>query len=435
MSQIAIGIIMLFGLLVLFIVLRIPIAFSLGMSAVITAIYLDIPLLNLFMKMVTSMQNFVIIAAPFFIIMAQFMSDGGVTKKLMRFCDMIVGKIRGGTAMVNILVSMLFGGISGSSTADVSSIGAMLIPAMVDEGYDPDYSIAVTVTSSLEGVMIPPSQNMLFFAVAAGSGLSISTLLICGYMPGILLTAGLAIVAWVIAKKRNYPVSKYDLKGQRLKVAIEAIAGLMAIVIILVGTTCGICSATESAAIAAVYALLVASLLYRSITIKQVILSFFSALPIMAMSLAIIACSNAFSYVMSYLNVPALLSQTVLSISDDPNVIILLMLLLMIFLGCFMDMGVLIFIATPILYPLAVGTIGMNPYHFGVVLVFGFAIGLCTPPVGTSLFLGCKIAKVPVESVIKGFLPFYVVMLVLLLLFAYVPELSLCIPRWLGLTV
>lgn len=435
MSNVGIGIAMLFGLLVLLIVIRIPIAFSLGISAIVTAIYLDIPLLNIFMKMVTSMQNFVIIAAPFFIIMAQFMSDGGVTKKLMRFCDMIVGRIQGGTAMVNILVSMLFGGISGSSTADVSSIGAMLIPAMVDEGYDSDYSIAVTVTSSLEGVMIPPSQNMLFYAVAAGSGLSISTLLICGYMPGVLLTLGLAITAWIIARKRNYPVSTFDTKGQKLKITLEALAGLMAILIIIVGTTCGICSATESAAIAAVYALLVASLLYKSITVKQVIMSFFSALPIMAMSLAIIACSNAFSYVMSYLNVPALLSEVVLSISNDPNVIIFLMLMLMIFLGCFMDMGVLIFISTPILYPLAVGTIGMNPYHFGVVLVFGFAIGLCTPPVGTSLFLGCKIGKVPVESVLKGFLPFYVVMLALLFLFAYVPELSLCIPRLLGLTV
>lgn len=435
MSTVTTGIIILFGTLFLLICLRIPIAFSLGIAAVVSALYLDIPLLNIFMKMVTSMQSFVIIAAPFFIVMAQIMCDGGVTKKLMNFCNLIVGRIRGGTALVNIIVSMLFGGISGSSTADVSSIGAMLIPAMVDEGYDADYSVAVTVTSSLEGVMIPPSQNMLFYAVAAGSGLSISTLLICGYMPGVLLTLGLCIPALIIAKKRDYPIMVVNTQGQKLRIIFEALAGLMAIVIIVVSTTCGICSATESAAIAAVYALLVSVFIYKSLTFKQFVNSFFSALPIMAMSLAIIACSNAFSYVMSYLKVPELLSNAVLSISHNPNVIIFLMLLLMIVLGCFMDMGVLIFVSTPILYPLAVGTLGMNPYHFGVVLVFGFAIGLCTPPVGTSLFLGCKIGKISVESSLKAFIPFYLIMLALLFVFAYVPEVSLCLPRWLGLTV
>ena len=435
MSTVTTGILILFGTLLVLICLRIPIAFSLGIAAVVSALYLDIPLLNIFMKMVTSMQSFVIIAAPFFIVMAQIMCDGGVTKKLMNFCNLIVGRIRGGTALVNIIVSMLFGGISGSSTADVSSIGAMLIPAMVDEGYDADYSVAVTVTSSLEGVMIPPSQNMLFYAVAAGSGLSISTLLICGYLPGVLLTLGLCIPALIIAKKRDYPIMAVNTQGQKLKIVFEALAGLMAIVIIVVSTTCGICSATESAAIAAVYALLVSVFIYKSLTFKQFVNSFFSALPIMAMSLAIIACSNAFSYVMSYLKVPELLSNAVLSISQNPNVIILLMLLLMIVLGCFMDMGVLIFVSTPILYPLAVGTLGMNPYHFGVVLVFGFAIGLCTPPVGTSLFLGCKIGKISVESSLKAFVPFYLIMLVLLFVFAYIPEVSLCLPRWLGLTV
>ena len=435
MSTVTTGILILFGTLFLLICLRIPIAFSLGIAAIVSALYLDIPLLNIFMKMVTSMQSFVIIAAPFFIVMAQIMCDGGVTKKLMNFCNLIVGRIRGGTALVNIIVSMLFGGISGSSTADVSSIGAMLIPAMVDEGYDADYSVAVTVTSSLEGVMIPPSQNMLFYAVAAGSGLSISTLLICGYLPGVLLTLGLCIPALIIAKKRDYPIMAVNTQGQKLKIVFEALAGLMAIVIIVVSTTCGICSATESAAIAAVYALLVSVFIYKSLTFKQFVNSFFSALPIMAMSLAIIACSNAFSYVMSYLKVPELLSNAVLSISQNPNVIILLMLMLMIVLGCFMDMGVLIFVSTPILYPLAVGTLGMNPYHFGVVLVFGFAIGLCTPPVGTSLFLGCKIGKISVESSLKAFIPFYLIMLMLLFVFAYVPEVSLCLPRWLGLTV
>lgn len=433
MDQSTVGIIILIGTLLLLMLIRIPIAFSLGISAVCAALYLDIPLINLFIKMVTSLQNFVIIACPFFVIMAQFMCDGGITKKLMRFCNLIVGRIPGGTAMVNILVSMLFGGISGSSNADVSSIGAMLIPAMIDEGYDADYSVAVTVTSSLEGVMIPPSQNMLFYAVASASGISISTLLICGYLPGVLLTLGLMIPAFIIAKKRKYPLGEKVPASQALKISLEVLVGLFAIVIVVVGTTTGICSATESAALAAVYALIVATFVYRSLTLKQFFAAVMSAVPIMSMSLAIIAASNAFSLVMSYLNVPTLLANALLSISTNPNVLLALMLALMIVLGCFMDMGVLILISTPILYPIAVNTLGLSPYHFGVILVFGFAIGLCTPPVGTSLFIGCRIGGISVEDSIKAFVPFYVVMFALLLLFAYVPEVSLCLPRWLGL--
>lgn len=433
MDQSSIAIMILFGTLIFMMLIRIPIAFSLGISAVLTALYMEIPLMNLFMKMVTSLQNFVIVACPFFVIMAQVMGDGGITKKLMTFCNMIVGRIHGGTALVNILVSCLFGGISGSSTADVSSIGAMLIPAMVDEGYDADYSVAVTVTSSLEGVMIPPSQNMLYYAVASASGISISTLLICGLTPGILLTIGLAIPAYIIAKKRNYPLSEEFPKGQRIKITMEALLGLGAIVIVVVGVTFGICSATESASLAAVYAILITFFIYRSLNVKQMINAVKAVTPIMSMSLAIIAASNAFSYVMTTLKVPTLLADLLLSLSSDPNIVMLLMLALMLILGCFMDMGVLILLTTPILYPIAVGSLGWNPYQFGVILVFAFAIGLCTPPVGTSLFIGCKIANIPVESSIKAFVPFYVIMFVLLLLFTYIPAFSLALPGALGL--
>lgn len=433
MDQSSIAIMILFGTLIFLMLIRIPIAFSLGISAVVTALYMEIPLMNLFMKMVTSLQNFVIVACPFFVIMAQVMGDGGITKKLMTFCNMIVGRIHGGTALVNILVSCLFGGISGSSTADVSSIGAMLIPAMVDEGYDADYSVAVTVTSSLEGVMIPPSQNMLYYAVASASGISISTLLICGLTPGILLTIGLAIPAYIIAKKRKYPLSEAFPKGERLRITMEALLGLGAIVIVIVGVTFGICSATESASLAAVYAIIITFFIYRSLSLKQMVNAIKAVTPIMSMSLAIIAASNAFSYVMTTLKVPTLLAALLLSLSSDPKIVMLLMLVLMLILGCFMDMGVLILLTTPILYPIAVGSLGWNPYQFGVILVFAFAIGLCTPPVGTSLFIGCKIAGIPVESSIKAFLPFYLIMFVLLFAFTYIPALSLALPTALGL--
>ena len=208
MSEVAVGTILLFSSLAVLMIIRIPIAFSLAISALVTATYLGIPYFNLFQKMSVSLLSFTFIAVPFFIMMAQVMTDGEITNKLMAFCNILVGRIRGGTAIVNILVSMLFGGISGSSAADVSSIGAMLIPAMVKEGYDADYSVAVTVTSSVEGVIIPPSQNMLFYALASASGISISTLLMCGYVPGILLTLSLMIPAYVIAVKKKYPLDE-----------------------------------------------------------------------------------------------------------------------------------------------------------------------------------------------------------------------------------
>jgi len=433
MNEVATGTILLFASLAVLMIIRIPIAFSLAISALITAAYLGIPFFNLFQKMSVSLLSFTFIAVPFFIMMAQVMTDGEITKKLMAFCNIIVGKIRGGTAIVNILVSMLFGGISGSSAADVSSIGAMLIPAMINEGYDADYSIAVTVTSSVEGVIIPPSQNMLFYALASASGISISTLLICGYMPGVLLTIGLMIPAYVIAVRKKYPLGVKRSLKENIKVVWQALLGLGAIVIVLAGTTFGICSATEAAAVAAVYALVITVFVYRNMTLKLYIEGLKKCLPTMTMAMAIISASGAFGYVMSYLKVPQNLAAWLLALTSNRVVLILLLLLMMLVLGCFMDMGILILLTTPILYPIATGTLGFNPYHFGVVLVLAYGIGLCTPPVGTSLFIGCSIAKVPVEKVVKGFLPFYITMVVLLLAITFIPSLSLWLPGLLGL--
>lgn len=378
MSQIAIGTIMLFASLAILMVLRFPIAYSLGISAVITATYMNIPYLNLFQKMTTGLSSFTFIAVPFFIMMAQVMCDGQITKKLMRLCNIFVGQIRGGTAIVNILVSMLFGGISGSSAADVSSIGAMLIPAMVDEGYDVDYSVAVTVTSSVEGVIIPPSQNMLFYAISTASGLSISTLLMCGYVPGVLLTLGLMIPAVIIAIRRHYPLGEKCSLKENLKIFVEALFGLGAIVVIIIGTSTGICSATEAAAVAAVYALFVTVCVYHNMYPKLYISGLLKCLPTLAMAMSIIAASSAFSYVMNYLKVPQNMTVWLLSLTSNETILTLLLLLMMLVLGCFMDMGILILVTTPILYPIAVNGLGFNPYHFGVVLVLASA-SACVP--------------------------------------------------------
>ena len=433
MSQIAIGTIMLFAALIVLMVLRFPIAYALGIAAVITATYMGIPYLNMFQKMTTGLSSFTFIAVPFFIMMAQVMCDGQITKKLMRFCNIFVGRVRGGTALVNILVSMLFGGISGSSAADVSSIGAMLIPGMIDEGYDADYSVAVTVTSSVEGVIIPPSQNMLFYAISTSSGLSISTLLICGYVPGVLLTLSLMIPTVLIAIRRHYPLGEKCSLKENLRIVLEALLGLGAVLVIIVGTTTGICSATEAAAIAAVYALFVTVCIYRNMGFKLYVNGLLKCLPTLGMSMSIIAASSAFSYVMNYLKVPQNLTAWLLSVTSNGTLLTLLLLLMMIILGCFMDMGILILVTTPILYPIAVNGLGFNPYHFGVVLVLAYGIGLCTPPVGTSLFIGCSIAKKPVEDVVKGFIPVYLAMFVLLLILTFVPQITLCLPQMLGL--
>lgn len=430
MSPETIGIMMLFGLLIFFMVIRIPIAFSLGLSAILTATYLSIPYFNLYQRMAVGLRSFTFMSVPFFIIMAQIMTDGQITERLMKLCNIVVGRIRGGTAIVNVLVSMLFGGISGSSSADVSSIGAMIIPAMVEEGYDPGYSVAVTVTSSVQGVIIPPSQNMIYYAVAASSGLSISRLFITGYIPGILLGISLMIPTVVIAYKRKYPISEKKSFRENLRVIREAFLGLGAIVVIIGGIVGGVCSATEAAGIAAVYALFITVCIYRNMTIKKFINGITGCLQSLATVMAIIATSSAFSYVLSYLKVPQKLTAFLISLTNDKAILMLLIILLLLILGCFMDMGILIILLTPILYPVATN-IGYDPYHFGIILILGLGIGLCTPPVGTSLFLGCSIAKMPIEKVIKDFLPFYLSMVVLLLILTFFPILSTWLPNML----
>lgn len=430
MSPETIGIMMLFGLLIFFMVIRIPIAFSLGLSAILTATYLSIPYFNLYQRMAVGLRSFTFMSVPFFIIMAQIMTDGQITERLMKLCNIVVGRIRGGTAIVNVLVSMLFGGISGSSSADVSSIGAMIIPAMVEEGYDPGYSVAVTVTSSVQGVIIPPSQNMIYYAVAASSGLSISRLFITGYIPGILLGISLMIPTVVIAYKRKYPISEKKSFRENLRVIREAFLGLGAIVVIIGGIVGGVCSATEAAGIAAVYALFITVCIYRNMTIKKFINGITGCLQSLATVMAIIATSSAFSYVLSYLKVPQKLTAFLISLTNDKAILMLLIILLLLILGCFMDMGILIILLTPILYPVATN-IGYDPYHFGIILILGLGIGLCTPPVGTSLFLGCSIAKIPIEKVIKDFLPFYLSMVVLLLILTFFPILSTWLPNML----
>ena len=402
-----------FGLMLL----KVPIAFSLGMASVTTVWYLGLPMIIVFQKMVSGLQSFTFLAVPFFILVGMIMSEGGISAKLIEFSNMIIGRVRGGLAMVNILASMFFGGISGSSVADVSSIGSMLIPMMKEQGYDDDFSVAVTVTSSVQGVIIPPSQNMIYYSLAAG-GLSVGNLFLAGYIPGIVLGLCLMAVTWRIARNRNYPYGEPVPRERRLRVAVEALLGLTTVVVIIGGIILGVFTATEAAAIATVYVYLLTIFVYRGLTLRKTWQLLKSAIGMLSVILAIIGTSSAFGWLLAYLKVPTLVMQTLLSISDSPVVVLLIINLLLLVLGMLMDMGILILLVTPLLMPV-IYKIGMSPIQFGVVLMLNLGIGLCTPPVGTSLFIGCAIAKIRIEDTIKGLLPFYGAMLFVVLLATY----------------
>lgn len=421
-----IGVLVLFGSLFVLMFIGIPIAFSLGMSAVITALIYDIDLILLFQSMISGINNFTFLAVPFFILAAQIMTDGEITDKIMKFADVVVGKIRGGTAMANVTASMFFGGVSGSSVADVSSIGGMLIPAMEKQGYHKDYSVAVTVTSSVQGVIIPPSQNMIYFAIAAG-GISIGELFIAGIIPGIILGIALMLVTYIIAVKRKYPKGKKFTFKESLVIIKDAGLGLLTALIIIGGIIFGIFTATESAAIAAVYALIITFFVYRNMSFSKVKNIIMVTSKTIGMIVAIIAMSSAFGYVMAFLKIPSLVTDFFLTVSENPTIIILLIILLLIILGMFMDMGVLILLLTPILLPVAT-SVGIDPIHFGVIMVLTLGLGLCTPPVGTSLFVGCAIANLPLEKSIKALLPFYFIMIVVIVIITFVPSLTLWLP-------
>ena len=426
-----IGILILFGSLVFLMIFRFPISFALGVASLFTGLYLGIPFFNLFQKMATGITSFTFMCVPFFIIMAQIMTDGGISDRLTKFTNVLVGRVRGGTALVNCLVSMFFGGISGSSIADVSSIGSFLIPSMIKEGYDADYSISVTCTSSVEGVIIPPSQNMIYYIVSAGSGLSISTMFMCGYLPGLLLTLALMVTSFIIAVKKKYPISESYSWKENIVIIRESLLGLVTILIVAVGIIAGIFTATEAGAIAAVYAFIVTTFFYKTMTPKKLVSTLMKSLKTLGTIMAIIATSSAFSYCLSYLRVPIIVANALMSISTNPAVAMFLMMLIMIILGCFMDMGILLILLTPIFYPVAM-SFGFNPYHFGLIMVLALGLGLLTPPVGTSLWAGCAIANVPIESVIKGFIPFYLTYLAVLVIIVVFPRIPLILPMSLG---
>lgn len=419
---------LLLGGFFLLMILRVPITFSLAAVSIVTATYLGIPLMAIVQQMVQGVRSFSLLAIPFFIIMGEIMGQGGIAKKMIDLANIFVGRIRGGLAMVNCVDSMFFGGISGSAVADVASTGTIIIPMMKMKGYDEDFSVAITVTSSTQGVIIPPSHNMIIYSLAAG-GVSVGRLFLAGYIPGITLGLSLMVISFIIAKKRNYPKEDKVSFKQAIKTFRDAFMGLMTAVIIMGGVITGIFTATESAAIAVVYAFIITFFVYREIPLRAMKGILYNSLKTLAMVMALISSASAFGWLMAYLRIPAMVTDFILGITTNRILLLLLINALLLFLGMIMDMAPLILIMTPILYPVVVTTLGLSPVHFGIILMLNLAIGLCTPPVGSALFVGCAIGKVSMERVTKAMLPYYAIMFVVLMLVTYIPEITMFLPN------
>lgn len=427
MSPETLPILVLLGSFFIMILLRFPIAYAVGLSTVFCLLSQGQALVTLPQQMVKGIWSFSLMAVPFFITMGVLMGSGGISDKLIALANSLVGWMRGGLAQVNIVASYFFGGISGSASADTASLGSILIPMMVDEGYDADFSTAVTITSSCEGLLVPPSHNMVIYATTAG-GISVGSLFMAGYLPGALLALSLMIGSYIISVKRHYPKGeKFSIRnfGKQLKTSIWALA---AVLIVVVGVVGGVFTATESAAIAVIYSLIVSVFIYKGLNWKGVWDSLGQCVETLSIVLILIATSAAFGYCLTTLHVPDMAANLITSISSNPVVIALLLNLILLILGCIMDMAPIILIATPILLPVAT-SIGIDPIQFGIMIVLNCGIGLLTPPVGSVLFIGSAVGKVPMEKVVKATLPFYVCMLITLLLITFVPQISLFLPN------
>jgi tripartite ATP-independent transporter DctM subunit len=409
------------------VVIGAPVAFAMGIAAAAAFWYEGFPLLITFQRATAGVSVFSLLAIPFFVFAGEIMLHGGIARRLVKLASALVGHLKGGLAMVNIFSSMLFGGISGSAVADISALGSLLIPVMKERGYRPDFAVNVTVTSSIAGIVIPPSHNMIIFAVAAGGGISVSKLFLAGVIPGILMCVCLAIAAYILSIKHNYPSEPFPGWGEVGRSSLDAIPGFMTAVIIVGGTLSGIFTVTESGAFGAVYAVLLTKFYYRDLSWDAFVKSVTGAVRTTAMVMILIAFASSFAYLLALYQVPSKLSNLLVTISDNPIMILLMINVILLILGMIMDMAALILICTPIFLPIAKG-LGMDPTQFGIMMLINLGLGLCTPPVGTCLFVGCAVGKIKIEEALKSIWPFYVAIFGALMLVTFVPQVSLWLP-------
>jgi tripartite ATP-independent transporter DctM subunit len=417
----------LFGVFTLLMLIGTPIAFCLGVASFATILYLGLPPLVIFQQMNSGMSVFTLLAIPFFIYAGDLMVRGGIAQRIVDFAGTLVGHLRGGLGQVNIAASTLFGGISGSAVAEAAAVGGLMIPQMKARGYGADYAVNVTSMAALIALLLPPSHNMIIYSISAGGKISIADLFTAGIVPGLLFAAALMVTAYVVARNRGYPTEPFPGFAIMLQLFAVALPGLLLIAIIFGGVRFGIFTATESSCVAVFYALLVTLVLYRSMGWQNFVHATLGAVRTTAMVLLIIGTAASFAWLMAYLRIPALLIDWMGTVSENPIVILLLINLLLLLLGTFMDMGPTIIIATPIFLPVAVHY-GIDPVHFGVILILNLGIGLNTPPVGAVQFVACAVGKISVWQAMRSIWPFYGAGLVVLALVTYVPAISLWLP-------
>ena len=431
-ASIGVVAIVLFISFFLFLALGLQVSLGIGLSSFIALLFslpFDMTVIASAQKMITGLDNFALLAIPFFILSGNIMNNGGIAIKLVNFAKLLGGRLPGSLAQVNILGNMLFGAISGSAVAAEAAIGGTIYPLQKKEGYDPKYCAAVNITSCPTGLLIPPSNVLIVFALVSG-GTSIGALFIAGYLPGVVMGLGIMILAYV-CKKNNYPVEKKQSLSEAIKITLDALPSLLLIIIVIGGIIKGVFTATEGSGIAVIYTL-VLSLIYRNLNkaVMKKILD--DTIKMTGIIMFLMAASSIMSWALAYSQIPQYITKVLLGISDNKYVILLIINILLLIVGTFMDMTPAVLIFTPIFLPV-VTKLGMHPVHFGIVMVYNLCIGLCTPPVGNALFLGCAIADLKIEDIIKTILPYFVVMLVGLLLVTYIPAISLVLPKLFGL--
>ncbi len=407
--------------------LGMPVAYALGLASIFAALWIGIPLEAVMLKTSDGMDNFSLLAIPFFILAGAIMAVGGMAERLVNLAKVFVGFIRGGMAIVNIIASTMFGCLSGSSVADTAAIGSVMIPEMIKAGYPRLFAVNVTISGSLQPLLVPPSHNMIIYSIAAGGTISIAHLFVGGIIPALLLGLSLIILVLIISHRKNYPKGEVIPLGQALRIAGDAIWGLVTIAIILGGILSGVFTPTESAAVAVVYAFLVTMFVYRDVKWNELPKLVARVVRTVGMVMIMIGFSIAFGYMMAIMRIPAMATDFFVSISNDKYTFLFYVNILLLLLGTFMDLAPMLLICTPIFLPV-IAQFGIDPVHFGIIMILNLGIGLLTPPVGPTMVVGCAIGKVTMEAVSRSILVFYIPMLIVLALVTYVPALTLWLP-------
>lgn len=409
----------------------VPVAFAVGISAIIGAWYIDIPLEAVMIQLTNGVNKFSLLAIPFFILAGAIMAEGGIARRLVNFAYIFVGFIRGGLSLVNIVASTFFGAISGSSVADTASIGSVMIPEMDKKGYPRDFAAAVTASGSVQAILTPPSHNSVIYSLATGGTVSIAALFIAGILPGLLLSLTLMVMCVGFAHKRGYPKGERVPFRQALKIFVDTLWGLMTVVIIMGGILSGIFTATESAAIACLWSFFVTMFIYRDYKWSELPKLMYRTVKTVTIVMILIGFAAAFGAIMTYMQLPARITEAFTSISDNKYVILMCINIMLLLIGTLMDMAPLILILTPVLLPVT-SALGIDPVHFGMIMLINLGIGLITPPVGSVLFVASAVSKQKIEQVVKAMLPFYAILFLVLMLVTYIPAISLFLPKLFG---